>query len=113
MELMTIGEIASLAQSSPAARIRRALRLGNLRETLFVTFRILLDGPLDLIEELAVKPLLVDSVAEKKHGIRLSPIFAIFPNLHRVATHLQSQFLQPRIPGVVPVAEKYLVVDRH
>jgi hypothetical protein len=100
-------------QLSPTARIRRALRLSNLRETLFVTFRVLLDGPLNLVEELAVKPLLGDSVAEKKHCIRLSPIFAILPNLHRVAAHLPSQFLQPRIAGVIPITEKYLVVDGH
>src|ERR1700681_860448 len=72
----------------PTAGVNSALRLGDLSETLFVWFCILLDGSFNSIKELAVKSFLRNSVAKIKHCICFSPVFTILPDLYWVASHL-------------------------
>src|SRR5204862_862459 len=97
----------------PAARIDRALRLGDLGKTLFVILRVFFDCLFDLSEQPAMKYLFGDAVAQKEHGIGLAPVFAVFPDLNGIAPDLTGNFNQPGIVNVMAVAQEYLVVNRH
>ncbi len=48
------------------------------------------------------------AVAQKHHGVCLSPVLAVLPNL---ATHFLGQLHQARIVDVMTVAEKDLVLN--
>src|SRR6266487_3233282 len=100
----------SLPRLFPTASISDALRLSDFSKTVLVVLRVFFDSPLDLVEELAVKGLLGNSVAEVEHCICFAPVLTILPKLNRVATHLLRQFDQPRIVNIVAVAEKDLIV---
>src|SRR6185369_17459605 len=108
-----IGVVDLSTGSTPAARRCSALRFSDLGESRFVILGVLIDGLLYLSKQTAVILFVRNSITQVEHRVGFAPIFAVFPDFNRFATHLMLEFHQPRIFYVVTVMKKNLVVDRN
>src|SRR5207253_1545116 len=100
-EDIAFSSITSTDKLPPTASVNCSLLFCDLRETRFVIFGIFLDGPFYFPKQVAMEFFLRDAIAQEKHRVRFTPIFAIFPSLNGVAAHLLRQVYQPRIINVV------------
>ena len=108
-----LDEMNYCREKLPAAMAAIGCRLSYVKEAFFIAGRVQVDAVLYSAKEQAAQTVLWKSIAKEGHGICFAPVFAIFPDLNRRATHLSRQFDQARIVQVTTVAQEYLVVLRH
>lgn len=72
----------------PTAELGRWTRVRDVDEALLIRLGVEIDAVPDAAEQRTTHAVFGDTIAQVEHGVCFAPIFTIFPDRNRSATHL-------------------------